>query len=179
MRWLLMQLFFVVFWEKSTRLTCRWKEKHMTTVLVHCNRLRLAVSLEMLVTSLMKGRKVPGSPPPWASKGSPSHLQCRIWRQRFTLQWKAEVSNHTSDRPRVPRVISLPAVDYLVFFLRPRYCSVTVLTVAYMFLNAMQKHLSTILAHAEVCAVTHRTQSHTKLQYRVSDKYCILAAIIH
>lgn len=66
----------------------------------------------------MKGRKRPGSPPPWASKGSPSHLQCRIWRQRFTLQWKAEISNHTSDRPRVPRVISLPAVDYLVGFVK-------------------------------------------------------------
>lgn len=113
-----MQLFFVVFWEKSTRLTCRWKEKHMTTVLVHCNRLRLAVSLETLVTSLVKGRKVPGSPPPWASKGSPRHLQCRIWWQRFTLQWKAEISNHTFDRPRVPRVISLPAVDYLVGFFK-------------------------------------------------------------
>lgn len=125
---------------KSIRLTCTWKGKHMTAALNCCNRIWLAVSLEMPVTSLMKGRKLPGSPSPCASKSNPGHLQCRIWQQCFILQWKAEISNHTSDRPRELGYLSASCRIFggLFVFLKKicsvlRYCSVTVLTVTYAF----------------------------------------------
>jgi len=50
----------------------------MAAALVHCDRVRFAMSLGTLVTPPLRGRQLPRGLPPLASKGSPGRLQGRV-----------------------------------------------------------------------------------------------------
>lgn len=113
-RGLTTQLFFVVIWEKSVRLTYRWKGKHVTAALSHYNRIWLAVSLETPVTSLMKGRKLclgahqpPKATPVTCSAGYDGSVSLCRERQRYLITLLTDPGKW---------VTSLPSAEYLVVF---------------------------------------------------------------